>query len=80
MLIGGGDISNDMITLDTCFSLFAYIHACFRFALVGKNLTAQSMGCHRGIVGGIQFQRHTCQLSFLFLPCCQSIPECLFAG
>ena len=28
--------------------------ACFRFALLGGNLTAQSKGSHRGIVGGIQ--------------------------
>ena len=25
MLIGGDDISNDVITLDTCFSMFVYI-------------------------------------------------------
>ena len=27
MLIGGDDISNDVITLDTCFSMFVYIRA-----------------------------------------------------
>ena len=54
MLIGGDDISNDAITLGTCFSMFAYIRARFRFALIGGNLTAQSMGSHRGIGGGIQ--------------------------
>ena len=54
MLIGGDDISNDVITLGTCFSMFVYIRARFRFALVGKNLTAQSMGSHRGIGGGIK--------------------------
>ena len=30
MLIGGDDISNDVITLDTCFSMFAYIRADWR--------------------------------------------------
>ena len=29
--------------------------ACFRFALLGGNLTAQSKGSHRGIVGGILY-------------------------
>ena len=33
MLIGGDDISNDVITLGTCFSMFVYIGAGFRFAL-----------------------------------------------
>ena len=54
MLIGGDDISNDVITLGTCFLFFVYIRARFRFALIGGNLTAQSMGSHRGIRGGIQ--------------------------
>ena len=43
MLIGGNDISNDVITL-----------ARFRFTLIGRNLTAQSTGSHTGIGGGIQ--------------------------
>ena len=30
MLIGGDDISNDVITLDTCFSLLVYIRADWR--------------------------------------------------
>ena len=55
MLIGEGDINNDVITLDTCFSMFVYIRARFRFALIGGNLTAQSTGSHRGI--GAAFSR-----------------------
>ena len=55
MLIGGDD-SNDVITLDTCFSMFVYIRARFRSALIGRNLTGQSTGSHRGIGGGIQIQ------------------------
>ena len=35
MLIGGDDISNDVITLGMCFSMFVYICARFRFALIG---------------------------------------------
>ena len=54
MLIGGDDISNDVITLGTCFLMFVYIRTRFRFALIGENLTAQSTGSHRGIDGGIQ--------------------------
>ena len=34
--------------------MFVYIRTCFRFALIGGNLTAQSTGSHRGIGGGIQ--------------------------
>ena len=53
MLIGQDDISNDVITLGTCFSMFVYIRTHFRITLIGGNLTAQSMGSHRGIEGGI---------------------------
>ena len=53
MLIGGDDISNDVITLGTCFSMFVYICAHFCFALIGGNLTAHSTGSHRGIGVGI---------------------------
>ena len=44
MLIGGDDISNDVITLGTCFSMFVYIRARFGFELLSSNLTAQSTG------------------------------------
>ena len=54
MLIGRDDISKDVITLGTCFSMFVYIRICFCFALIGRNLTAQSTGSHRGIGGRIQ--------------------------
>ena len=54
MLIGGDHISNDVITLRTCFSMFVYIRARFLFALIGGNLTAQSSGNHREIGGGIE--------------------------
>ena len=54
MLIGGDEFRNDVITLGTCFSMFVYIRARFRFALIGGNLTAQSTGSHRGIGGGIK--------------------------
>ena len=54
MVIGGDDISGDIITLGTCFSMFVYIRASFRFSMIGGNLTAQSTGSHRGFAGGIQ--------------------------
>ena len=53
-LIGGDDISNDVITLGKCVSMVVHIRARFRFELIGRNLTAQSTGSHRGIGGGIQ--------------------------
>ena len=49
MLIGRDDISIEVITLVTCFSMVVYTRARFRFAL-----TAQSKGSHRGIGSGIQ--------------------------
>ena len=48
MLIGKDDISNDVITPGTCFSMFAYIRADWR------NLKARLRGSHRAIGGGIQ--------------------------
>ena len=54
MLIGEDDISDDVITLGMCFSMFVYIRAHFRFVLIARNLTAQSVGSHRAIGSGIQ--------------------------
>ena len=54
MLIGGDDISYDVITLGTCFSILFYIRACFRFVLIVGNLTGQSTGNDREIGSGIQ--------------------------
>ena len=71
MLIGGYDISNDIITLGTFFSMFVYIRARSCFALNDGNLTAQSAGSHRGIGGGVQI----CKPSFLFPSRRQRAPE-----
>ena len=71
ILIGGDDISNDVITLGTCFSML------FTFALTGGNLTAQSTG-ELGVE--FKFQRRSCKLSFLFSPRRQSVPESVLAG
>ena len=57
MLIGGDDCGNDVITLGTCFSMFVYIRARFRLALIGRNLTAQSTGSHSGMEVEFKFQK-----------------------
>ena len=54
MLIGGDDISNDVITLGLCFSMFVYFRTCFKFVLIGGNLKAQLTGSHRETGGGLQ--------------------------
>ena len=64
MLIGGDDISNDIITLATWFSMLVYISARFRFALIDGNLTDHSTGSHRGIGGRIQIPELQPLLSF----------------
>ena len=58
-------ISNDVIVLGSCFSVFVYIHTCFRFTLIGRNLTAQSMGS---------------KIFFLFPALHQGAMESLLAG
>ena len=66
----------------TCFSMFVYIRACFPFALIGGNLTAQSTA--RKATGELEaelkFQRRSCKLSFLFPPRRQSATESWLAG
>lgn len=59
MLIGRDGIINDVITLGLCCHVFFNVFftsfcACLCFTLIGRNLTAQSMGSHRGIEGRIQ--------------------------
>ena len=62
--------------------MFVYIRACFRFALIGGNLTAQSTA--RKATGELEaelkFQRRSCELSFLFPPRRQSAPASGLAG
>ena len=70
MLIGGDDISNNVITLGTCFSIFVHISARFRFALIQVKIWQLITGSHRGIGGRIQIpeKRRSCKLCFLFPP------------
>ena len=68
MLIGRDDISNDVITLGTCFSMSVYILARSCFTLIGGNLIAQLMGSHREIGGGVQIPETKLQALLLFCP------------
>ena len=72
MLIGGDDISNDAITLGTCFSMFVYNCVRFRFALSQRGATGE-------LEVEFKFQRRSCELSFLFPPRPQSASESLLA-
>ena len=47
--------------------------ACFRFALLGGNLTAQSKGSHRGIGGGIQIPNSCNFLLYLLVSVSQNL-------
>ena len=72
MLIGKDDISNDVITLSTCFSMLVYSRDRFRFALIGGNLTAHSTGSYKEIGGGIQISKTQLQA---LLPFPAPLPE-----
>ena len=70
MLIGGDDISNDVITLGACFLVF--FNVClhlpsFPLCADWRNLAAQSTGSHRGIGERVERVR-SYKLSFLFPP------------
>ena len=60
------DITNDVINLGKCFSMFVYIRARFSFLLISGNLTAQSTGSHRGIGGVNQIPETLLQALLLF--------------
>ena len=66
MLIGGDDISNDAIILGTCFSMFVYKRARFRFALMAKIWQLSRRGATGELEVEFKFQRGSCKLSFLF--------------
>ena len=82
MLIGGDGISNDFITLGTCFSMFVYICARFLFAPISGNLKVQSTESHRGTGGEIHIPETLLQTLLLFPapPRDQSASESLLAG
>ena len=49
------------LTFARVFSMFVYISAQFRSMVIGRNLTAQSTGSHKGIGGGIQILESSLQ-------------------
>ena len=59
MLTGESDITYDVLTLATCFTMFVYIRARFRFALISENLTAQSTGGTGQLEVEFKFQRRS---------------------
>ena len=78
MLIGGDDISNDAITLGTCFLFTIALFSASRWLLEIWQLS------RRGATGELEvefkFQRRSCKLSFLSPPRRQSALESLIAG
>ena len=80
MVIGGDDISNDVITLGTCFSMFVYIGARFRFAMIGGIWQLSRRGATGELEMEVEFQRRSCKLSFIFPPRRKSAPDSLLAG
>ena len=80
MLIGGNVISNDVIILGTCFSMFVYIRARFRVGLIGGIWQLSRRGATGELEMEFKFQRSSCELSFLFPPRRQSAPDSLLAG
>ena len=67
MLLGKDDITNDVITLGPCFPVFVYICADWRKS--DNSVDGEPQG---NWWWSIKFQRCSCNLSFLFLPCRQS--------
>ena len=64
MLIGGDDISNDVMSIGTCFLMFVYIRARF--------LRADWRGATGEVGVEFKFRRRRWKLSFLFPPRRQS--------
>ena len=62
MLIGRDDISNVVITLDACFSMFAYIRADWRKS--DHSVDGEQQGNWKRNFN----YRGSCKLSFLFAP------------
>ena len=73
MLICGDDISNDVITLGTCFSML------FTFTLVSTPLSLAEIwqlswqGASGELEVEFKFQRHSCKLSFLPRPAARAL-------
>ena len=76
-----------MTSVMTHYPWHVFFSVCFRYALIGGDLTAQSTGS-RGTTRELEveltvefkFQRRSWKLSFLFTPRRQSAPESLLTG
>ena len=77
MLIGGDDICNDIITLDTCFSMFVYIVLIDWWKYDSSVDEEPATG---ELEVEFKFQRCSCKLFFFYSPCCQNAPGSLLAG
>ena len=80
MLNGGYDISNDVITLGSCFSIFVYIRARFASRWLEEIWQLSRRGAPGVLEVEFKFQRRSCKLSFLFPPLRQIAAESLLAG
>ena len=72
MLMGGDDISNDVITLGTCFFTFALVSAPRWLAEIWK---LSRRGATEELEVEFKFKRRSYKFSFLFPPRRQSAPE-----
>ena len=79
MLIGGDDISNDVITLGTFFNVCLHSRSFSLRADWRKSDTYRRQVATSELEEGFKFQRRSCKLSFLFLPRRQSTLESLLA-
>ena len=79
ILIGGDDISNDVITLAPFFLKFVYFCACFSTLLEIWQLSRQEASGELE-VEIFKFQRHSCKLDFPFSPYHQSTLESLLTA
>ena len=79
MLIGGDDISNDVITFGACFLVFFNVCLHLRSFPLCADWRLSPTGSHRGI--GERVERvSSYKLFFLFPPRRQSAPQSLLAG
>ena len=77
MLVGGDEVSNDIITRFFFFFTLALVSASRWLAEIGQ-LSWQ--GATGALEMEFNFERRICKLSFLFPPSRQSAPESLLAG
>ena len=80
MLIGEDDISNDVITFGTCFSMFVYIRLISASRWLAEIWQYSRRGAAEEMEVEFKFQRRSCKLALLFPPRHQSTPDTLLAS